>query len=130
MTELTDVQHVLLTEGGACDLHFHPNDRVVQHEQLDQIQALKTIRSISANYVATAKDDILVIDTTSGNVSVTLPLAKGFKEFTIVKSVGVNVLTILFSGGQLMFSQSSIVLTTLSDVRTLKAISGGYIRIG
>lgn len=119
-----------LTNGGACDLHFHPNDRIVQHDQLDQLQSVKTIRNISSSYTATYRDDILIVDTTSGNLTVTIPLSKGFKEFTIVKSVAANVLTVVFSGGQLMFGLSSITITVQADLRTLKAIVGGYIRIG
>jgi hypothetical protein len=133
MPELTEDQHSNLTSGDVCHLHYHSSDRASQHEQLEQLQNVKVIRYVSANYAISIKDDLIIADTSIAAMTVTLPLSKGGKEFTIIRSTissNANSLTINFSGGQTMFGQASIVLTAFSDLRTLKSILNGFVRIG
>lgn len=54
-------------------------------------------RTVTANYTATEDDYIIFVDTTSGNVTVTLPHAVRCvpgREFVIIKTVAANTVTI------------------------------------
>lgn len=51
-------------------------------------------RTISANYTLTDRDDHLLVDSTSGNVTVTLPKIRNGKKYSIVHQTGSNLLTI------------------------------------
>lgn len=116
-----------LIGGGECYLHHHPVDQVFNHIQLEQMQATMIVTNVSAAYTALESDDIIVADTTAGNVTITLPLAKNSKEFIVCKKVAANSLIIAFSGGELVFGAATITMTTIMDGRRLKAIPGGYI---
>jgi hypothetical protein len=131
MMELTPEQKTSLTGGGDCPLHFHASDRTVQHEQLDQLQACKVVKNVIAAYTAKYTDDIIVVDTTAGGAfNITLPLAKGGKEFTIVKPFANSNFNIVFSGGQTMWGTATINLSAALSMIVLKSVSGGYIKIG
>lgn len=127
MRELDDRQFEELTGGGECHLHHHPVDQVATHAQLEQLQAAMVITNVSADYPAVAADDIIVVDTTAGSKTVTLPLARNQKEFTLVKKVAANSMITAFSGGELCLGQATITATGLGAVRKFKAIMGGYI---
>lgn len=133
MSELTEEQLISLTSMGECPLHYHSADRAVQHEQFEQLQGVKVIKYVIGDYTVSVKDDIIVVDTSMKAVTITLPLSAPPREYTIVRatiSTNSNALTIRFSGGQSMFYAYYITLTGYSDVRVLKSIVGGYIRIG
>lgn len=72
----------------------------------------------SANYTATLADEVIVVNATSGAITITLPLASGNtgKKYTIKKSDGtVNKVIISRSGSDYVETGSSFALYNLND---------------
>lgn len=127
MPDLDDVQYNELTGGGPTDLHHHPKN--VVREDIIQYQDATRLRTVSADYAVTYEDDVVIVDTSAGNVTVTLPLALGQKEFTIVKASTLNTVIIHFSGGQTCFTIVAFTLTNLADTKRLKGFNGNWTTI-
>ena len=125
MRELDDDTFEELTGGGKCHKHFH--ETLLTHDDLEKVQTLHKIADVSANYTVLEDDDIIVVDTSGGSVTVTLPLAKGQREYIVSKSVAANSVVVNFSGGQNCFGQASITLLVFGAVARFKAHNNGWI---
>ncbi len=120
--ELTDEQYSELTGQAECHQHFHAVDHT--HVQVDQAQAVMVITNVSADYAAKSRDDIIVVDTTAADVTVTLPLSKNQKEFTVIKKVAANSQITAFSGVETCLGSSTITATGALSVKKFKAFYG------
>lgn len=98
-----------------------------EHRHLDALQALESVVTVTGNHIADYREDIIIADTTAGNLTVTLPKARGGKVFHVVKSKAANTLTIVFSGTETMLGLASITITDFGAGKRLKAVLGGYI---
>lgn len=116
-----------LTGGGKCHKHYH--ETILTHDDLEKIQTLDKIVNITANYAALYEDDIIVADSTAGSVTVTLPLAKGQRQYIVSKAVATNNVVVNFSGGQNCFGQTSITLVALGAVARFRAHNNGWILV-
>lgn len=101
----------------------------INHDTIDKIQAQTGVKNVYSNYPVSYHDDVLLCDTSAANVTVTLPLARGGKEFIVVKNKAANVLTVLCSGADTIFGAASLSMVLLGDHTRLKSIPGGYITI-
>jgi hypothetical protein len=53
------------------------------------------VRSVTANYTVQSWDEVIIVDTTTGNVTITIPLGLGIgKKVTVHKSVAANSMTV------------------------------------
>jgi hypothetical protein len=102
------------------------NELLVTQELIDQVQSAMQVRKVNQSYLANYNDNIILVDTSLANLTVTLPLAKNGKEFIIVKGSASNGLTVQFSGADKMFGLGNISMLELGT-RRLKSIPGGYI---
>ena len=127
--ELDDRQAAELTGTGECFLHWHPDDRAVTSDTVKGVAQQKLIQNTTTSTTITYSPDIVTVDTTAGNATITLPLAKAGNEVIIVKTAAANTVTVLCSGANLIFGSASTTLTTLGSVVRLKGISTGYIMI-
>lgn len=118
-----------LTGGGDCNLHSHSADRLVTSETINQYEAQKKVRFISADDDALYTDNIIVADTTAGDITISLPAAKGGKEFIFVKAAAGNDLVAECSGTDTIFGSTSTTVVTLGASIRLKAITGGWITL-
>lgn len=100
---------------------------LVEHRHLDSLQAMEVITYVSADYTADYRNDIIVVDSTAGNVTVTLPKSRGGKVFHVIKSVAANTVTVAFSSGETMFGQTSVSLVDLGSGKRLKSVLNGFI---
>lgn len=120
MRELNEGEVEELTSGGECHLHTHPS--FLTRRDIDAYQAALAIRSTNGNYTANSDvDDIIVVDTAGGSLTVTLPTRRGKKEFIIVKANALNTLTVNFSNGDLCLGQASFAITALGGTLRFKA---------
>ena len=119
--------HQSLTGGGQCDLHWHelPN----QHDVLEVFEGLYKVSTIDTSSTVAPLDDIVLVDTTAGNITVTLPPSKGMREFRIIKAAAGNQLTVQFSGAENCFGTTSYDVVTLGDVLHFKAYNGGWLKL-
>lgn len=127
MRQLDEGQIDELTGGGECHLHHHPTS--ITHVEVDQFQAILRIRQTALDYTANPVDDIIVCNTNVGNITVTLPLAQGAKEFTVTKASALNTVTIAFSGGQTCYGQATVTLSAIGEVKRFKAFFDNWITI-
>lgn len=114
-----------LTNGGDCPLHWHSSDRVVRHDDVTQGQAILRQRDVSGTYTITEKDDILLC--ASGG-TVTLPLAKGGREFEVVM-IGATNVTVATTSPDLVYGASTVLMNVLGMALHFKATSGGWLII-
>jgi hypothetical protein len=117
-----------LVGGGLCFSHSHVESVPITHDTVVNYQRLKVQRSASSVTSLTVNDDLLLVDTAGGSVSVTLPVsgASG-KEFIVFKTNAANTLTILRSGSDLINGAASLPLTTSYSSLWLKAVAGGWV---
>lgn len=124
---LTTQQESSLTSGGDCFEHWHSQDRVLSHNSLLQLQQLQNVATVSTNTTLSDINDIVLVDTTGGNVTVNLPPARNGRVYTVVKLSTTNLLTVAASGTDTIDSAASISTTTGWVSRTFKAVTGGWI---
>lgn len=97
------------------------------HKHLDSLQSIELVKTVTANYVVDYKEDIIVANTSGGNITVTLPKSRGGKKFCIVKGSAANTLIVNFTGGETMLGITSVTITSLADSRWFKGVQQGYI---
>ena len=88
--------------------------------QTTQITAYKSerpYRNITTDTTLTTSDDVVFVDTTSGNVEVTLPLASamGGRSITFKLIAGIGTVSIVPQGGEQLDSTSSFSLGFLNQ---------------
>lgn len=123
--DLTEYQIAQLTLGGRCNLHQHETN--LEHKHIDALQSLEVVTNTQVDHLVSYREDIITADTSAGSIVVTLPKSRGGKKFIVVKTSGLNTLTILFTGGETVLGSSSVITTALGDVKRFKGITGGYI---
>lgn len=114
-----------LTNGGDCFAHYHSSDRVRTHDDVLRLQELLYEHAVSGTYVVTEQDDILLCATGG---TLTLPLAKTGREFEVVMTGTTNV-TVLFTGTDLLYGESSVLIEQQGTALHFKAVTGGWILI-
>lgn len=98
-------------------LVFGPDQATSESITIEKSSALSVI-SVSLNYTALSTDDVILVNATASNITITLPLAsknKG-KKYTIKKSDGtVNKVIITRSGSDYVETGTSFALYNLND---------------
>ena len=117
-----------LVGGGICFSHYHQQDPVLSHDTVVNYQRGKVQRTVSIATSLTTQDDVLLVDTATGSIVVTLPVsgASG-KEFIVFKTSGVGNLTINPVGADTVNGTTSMVITASYGSLWLKAVTGGWV---
>lgn len=124
--ELTDYEHVQLTQRGDCALHTH--DTVLsEHKHIDALQSLEVVTFVATDHVVGYREDIIVAGSDTIDIVITLPKSRGGKKFCVVKGNAPHLVTIQFTGGETMLGSASVTLSALAQVQWVKSIPGGYI---
>ena len=118
-----------LTNGGDSRLHYPLADRTPTHDTILGIQSSTNVQTKTGNYTPTEQDDILLVDTTSASVTITLPTAKAGREYEIVKTVNANALTIVPTGSDTVVGTTSVIIYTQWTALRFKAVTGGWVLI-
>lgn len=82
-------------------------------EQLGRVQAL-AVRTTTTATTLTAGDDVLLVDTTAGNLTITLPAASTHRghAFTVKKTVAANTLTLDGAGAETIDGAATLAWAT------------------
>lgn len=97
-------------------------------QRLERVLGATPVRSADALATSattlTDTDDVLLVDTTGGGVTVTLPEAKLYRgrRFTIKKMVAANTLTIDGAGAETIDGSATLAVTTQYTSYTLQAV--------
>lgn len=125
---LTDEQEASLVSGGDCNLHSHIFDRSATHEQVQQLQDSESVKVLTANYTASYGDDVLLVDTTAGAVSIVLPTARGGKRYSITRVAGVADVTLL-AASLINGAASKAIVASYSAVNIKAVKNMGWVQL-
>ena len=122
---LDPVQESSLVSGGDNFDHWHSSDRVPTHATLQRLQQLVRQTSVTGTYTVVDGDDIILCAT---GATITFPLAKNGREIEVVMT-GVIQVIINFTGTDLIYGESSVLLEVQGTALHFKAVAGGWILI-
>lgn len=94
MTSFTPQQVAQLIGQGECFIHTHPKETLGFEDRLALMSAEPVSVIGVSEYTLQPRDELLLVDTSAGNVTITLPLAARGREFQIVKTKPQNVLAV------------------------------------
>ncbi len=103
--------------------HFHKSDRFPSRDTLQWFNSLENVRNISADYIVGDKDDILIVDTTSADVEITLPPSRNGRRLLISNYEGINDVVLTPDGAETV----NWALVPPGESGQLKAINGGWL---
>ena len=126
MLQEEDFRVQQLIGGGDCTTHWHSEDRVPTQDFLHGLQGVAYQVTSSSNFTPTNYTDFIYCDTSSGDVTVTLPVAKNGQEFTVIKTSPLNTLTINTTAPDTIQGLSSVSFTTQWTARTFKDYGGDW----
>lgn len=125
---LTNEQLAQLAGYGICFIHTHPKEDLGFVDRLALMQATPITVVTTTPYAPTRNDEILLVDTTAGNVTIELPIAARGREFQVIKIAGGNPVFVIPDAGEAIIGNTEGV--TFSNVGSsihLKAVTGvGY----
>jgi uncharacterized membrane protein len=104
----------------------------VNHDSLKASEQLERQTSVTAAYTVLYTDDYILVDTTAGAVTVTLPLSKNGLVFTIMRTAGANNVTVAATAPDTVNGAASITISasfTPVTVKDFKPILSGYAQI-
>jgi hypothetical protein len=126
---LSNEQLAQLVGSGECYIHVHPKEILGFAERLELMEAAPVIE-ISGDHTAGPRDEILLVDTSAGNVTITLPLAQKGREYQIVKTTpGFTLFIVPTTPDTLIGSTMGVSIVSAFSSLHWKSISGGYILI-
>jgi hypothetical protein len=106
--EETEVQQ--LTQGGETFLHAHPR-HIMDADDVFNQEAARPILYVNINYTVKPNDEIIVVDTSGGNVTVTLIRNTTNKEYCVVKASAANTLTVVPTAPDTFLGTASVTVT-------------------
>jgi len=124
---LTELQESNLTSYGNCFEHYHLEDRVVDRPKVLAIQELSPVKEITSSFACDDRWDYVVADTTSANITVTLPLAGNGREIEVTKFAAPHYVSIVPTGSDTITGATEVRLFSQWNSVRLKAITGGWV---
>jgi len=127
---MTEEEERSLLGGGDSPLHSHEFDRTVTHAQVLQYQDNESIREVATSSIVTYADDYLFVDSTIAPVTLSLPVARGGKTYTVVRVAGANNVTLTPLGTDTINGGASLILSSSYSPRKIKALKGtGWVQV-
>lgn len=113
-----------LVGGGDTLQHYHLADRATNAG----LQSALRIRTAAITGTVLAEDDVVIADTSSGAITLTLPPARNGKEYELVLS-GTNTLTITPAAGDTFMGDVNAVVSVNKTALHIKATTQNWIVI-
>lgn len=121
-----------LTGYGDCNLHYHLEDRAKFPLNELEYTSINSISTVTSNYTATETDGYIYVDTTAGNITVTLPAIttkNEGKEIEVAWVGGTYQLTVAPTGSDTIIGQPDVIYTELYTSLRYKATTGMWVII-
>jgi len=125
----TDRQESALTSGGDCFDHWHSADRVLTHDDVANLQSLDNILNVSSDVSLADQCDLVIVDTSVSNVTLTLPRASNGREVEIMKNAPANYLSIKTVGTDKILGDIELRVYNYGTSLRFKAMQTGWIII-
>lgn len=101
----------------------NPDTTGVLRDEIDNYKCTATdgdVTTVTAAYTVTRDDEVVLVNTTAGNVIITFdPVANFDRAVTVKKIAAANTVTLTPDGAELFDSDATIVMTTLNESITL-----------
>lgn len=124
---LTPEQEELLVSGGDCPMHTHSDGRRVTQDTLRNLHSCEKVVIISTTYTVTATDDVVLLDSSLGSFTVTIPSGTNGRRLTFKKLVAANMVTVDPVGSATIDGAATLAMTTQWQVVRLKAYNGNWL---
>ena len=129
--QFTDQEVSQLRGQTECFIHRHPREQADFVDRVD-LMAAEPVRNIVGvtTYDIARTDELLLVDTSTGSVTVVLPPAGRGREFKAAKVSAANNIVLQPSGGE-HINGSTVGLEVAGNwgVVWVKAVAGGYVVI-
>lgn len=126
---LTAQQESSLVSGGDCFDHWHSADRVLDRSSLLTLQSLARAYETNDSITVTDTMDYVIVDTSAGNVTITLPRAHNGREIEVMKNATANTLIILTTSPNKILGESELRVYNYGTSLRFKAVSTGWVMI-
>lgn len=123
---LTPYQEATLTSGGDCFDHWHSTDRALSHDDVLAYQGLTLALEITGDHTVDNRGDFLLVDSSAGNVVITLPVANNGREIEVMKNASANYVSIVPAAGELILDSTEVRIFNYGTSLRFKAIPGGW----
>lgn len=107
---LTEQEVEQLTKSSECFIHHHPR-HIVDADDVFNAEAARPIQYIDANYMLKPNDEIILVDTSLGNITITLPHSSFRKEYQVVKTASPFTLIIVPTAPDTVLGEMGISVT-------------------
>ena len=113
-----------LVGNGYCFVHVHPKVPLDFTDRL-QLMSVEPTEPVTNDYELGRADELVLVDTSSQNVTITLPSAARGREFCIVKMSAANEVRIVPTPPEriLGITTATVLISRYSKIR-LKAVAG------
>lgn len=112
-----------LTGGAECRIHHHPKE-FPDIDDLINMQAVNPGRTVTGNTPLGSSDTLILADTSTGNITLTLPPAADGREYQLIKSARQNVMYIVPQAGETVLgSATGLVVYNFGTCIHLKAVT-------
>ena len=127
---MTPEQESNLTSQGDCQEHWHSSDRLRTHDDGRQLVNLEYAQRVYAGtHSVDPTADYVLVDSSGGSVTLTLPHPSKRLATTFVRTSALNTVTINTPSGVINGAATYSLIGAYLPVR-LKAIDGNYYRVG
>ena len=121
---LTPEEEDSLVRGGYCYLHQHEDRYLATHDELQRLQELESLREVTSSAAITMDDDIILVDSTGGAFTLSLPASRGGKRYTFTRVGGAGNITITPQSPDTINGASSLVISSSYTPVRLKSVNG------
>jgi len=104
--------------------HFHMSDRFPSRDTLLWLNSLENVVRTSANRTVVSSDDYLLVDTTAGDVTITLPAARNGRKLVIANYAGAN--DVIVTSTQNINGSASDLTISAGNVVSVKDVIGEW----
>jgi len=126
---LTSAQESSLTSAGDCFDHWHSSDRILDHTSVLSLQGISQVFKVTDDFTVTLNQDIIAVDTTLKDITITLPLTGNGRDIEIIKVASPFKLYVQLSGTDLIYGETLVEMDVLGTSLRFKAILGGWVLI-
>lgn len=106
---MTPEQEYSLIGGGETNLHSHP--LTISHDILQRLDTIAKSPTITSDTTLTGAEDFIMVDTSAGNVTVTLPRKIEGLVSEIMKPNAPNTVTVLPQAGMTILGAAGATIT-------------------
>lgn len=115
-----------LLSGGDTFAHWHSEDRKPTQDFLHGLHAVAYTKTLTGDTALTGQEDVVRVDTSLSDVTITLPPAVRGTEITVIKTSPLHTLTVKGYGAETINGDNTHFYTTQWSSRTFKAVDGQW----